>query len=71
MSKYELKPCPFCGGKAKLQQDIRYPRPTRRKRRAYEVFCTNAACFMYGVDNNYYLDKDEAINAWNTRKGSE
>lgn len=70
-TKIELKPCPFCGGGAKLQQDIRYPRPTRRKRRAYEVFCTNPECFLYHVDENYFLDENEAIEAWNRRVGNK
>ena len=65
----ELKPCPFCGGKAELVQDVRYPRPKCECKTAYEVVCNNTDCIMYHNDNNYYLSKKKAIEAWNKRAG--
>ena len=69
--KGELKPCPFCGGKAVLQRDTRYPRPARSPRRAYEALCVNRACIIYKADNTYFLAKRDAINAWNRRFGDD
>ena len=69
--KGELKPCPFCGGKAVLQIDVRYPRPQREPRRAYEVFCVNNACVLYKADDKYFLNRKKAVEAWNTRYESE
>ena len=65
----ELKPCPFCGGKAELRQDIRYPRPERAPKKAYEVVCTNWDCIIGYCDDRYRLSKKEAIEAWNRRVG--
>jgi hypothetical protein len=67
MSKCELKPCPFCGGKAELRQDIRYPRPDCEPRKAYEVVCTNYECIIGLVDDRYRLTEQEIINLWNAR----
>ena len=53
----ELKPCPFCGGKAKLDW---YTLPK------YEcVICCNICSLRFGR----YLGRDEkqAIEAWNRR----
>ncbi|MBE5792436.1 MAG: restriction alleviation protein, Lar family [Clostridiales bacterium] len=67
----KLKPCPFCGGEAKLQTDIRYPRPKCDAKTAYEVVCQTWGCIIGFVDERYRLSKDEAIKAWNTRAGEE
>lgn len=67
----ELKPCPFCGATPKIQQDFRYPRPSCQKRIAWEVVCPNYKCIIGNVDNNYYLSKAEAIEAWNRRVKDE
>ena len=69
--KNELKPCPFCGGKAVLKRDVRYPRPARNARRAYEVICVNRGCIIYNADNTYYLVKRDAINIWNKRANND
>ena len=63
----ELKPCPFCGGKAEIQKDVRYPRPRRTRKKAYEVICTNIDCIIYRADNVYYLKMKDAVEAWNKR----
>ncbi len=63
----KLKPCPFCGGKALLQIDVRYPKPKCEARQAYEVICPNWDCIIREADNKYFLTKKKAIDAWNTR----
>ena len=63
----EILPCPFCGGAATVQEDIRYPRNLDDGVQAYEVVCSNLKCVIYNCDNKYFLNKEEAINAWNTR----
>lgn len=68
---HELKPCPFCGGEAKLQQDIRYPRPKCEPRKAFEVVCQNPECIIGFVDERYRLSKKEAVEAWNRRASDE
>ena len=66
----ELKPCPFCGGKAELKQDMRYPRSGKyagMSVKAYEVICPNSDCIIYNADNNYFFTREEAAEAWNRR----
>ena len=53
-----LKPCPFCGGKAKLQQGL-----------TWLIGCDTQGCIGY---RPYSLDRDydtaeEAAAAWNRR----
>ena len=64
----ELKPCPFCGGKATLQRDIRYPRPKCEPTEAFEVVCQNWDCIIGHCDDRYRLSEKEAIEAWNRRQ---
>ena len=50
----ELKPCPFCGGKARLVKDGE----------AYKVYCISHACdAQYG----WCATKEKAIQGWNRR----
>ncbi len=56
VKRMKLKPCPFCGGKAKL---------TDSKNDAY-VTCNNCK-----VMTNYYKTGKQAIKAWNTRHEPE
>ena len=51
----ELKPCPFCGG-----IDIRLNYVLSRAR--FKVMCENCKC-----TTNQFLDKNDAIEAWNRR----
>lgn len=51
---YELKPCPFCGGKAEFFEDEFFCR--------YSVVCTECGA---GTDT-YGVERD-AIDAWNRR----
>lgn len=66
----ELKPCPFCGGKAEIKTDTRFPRYGKYADQAvtaYEVCCTNTECIIYNADNKYFLSAEEAVKAWNNR----
>jgi hypothetical protein len=71
MGEVVLKPCPFCGGEAKMQSDIRYPRPNCTMTRAFEVVCQNHDCIIGFVDERYYTSKKKAAEAWNRRAGDE
>lgn len=52
----ELKPCPFCGGKPKLEK-------FRWTGIEYSIICTECGCRTF-ESNNY----NAVIKAWNTRK---
>ena len=52
----ELKPCPFCGGKA----EVHY-----RGERRYEVWCSKCPCSL----NCDYDNEDLAVMCWNKRYG--
>lgn len=67
MIDIKLKPCPFCGGDAKIQKDMRFPKNRDFGVWAYEAVCTNADCIIYNADNQYFLSEIEAIAAWNRR----
>lgn len=49
----ELKPCPFCGGKANVEQFTT---------KLFAVVCEKCE-----AETDSYFHKQEAINAWNTR----
>ena len=57
----ELKPCPFCGGEAKLQ-DTTYGNNIS----AYVVRCKNIDCDIRPA-TSYFRLKKEAIERWNRR----
>lgn len=50
-----LKPCPFCGGKAELEEDMGYP---------YVVSCKKCGARVTSLEN----DKKGSVDAWNRRK---
>ena len=60
----ELKPCPFCGGEVKI-----IPEQVDARTVAYNFVCQNGDCCA----NVYfdYSDREESIEAWNTRKPME
>ncbi len=59
----ELKPCPFCGGKAKLYP-CRKPNGNGLFRDyLYTVVCSNDNC--HGKPS--YETREEAVKAWNKR----
>jgi len=55
----KLKPCPFCGGKAKI---IHYISRTNIKNKIYIGYC--CACELW---HGHSKTKTEAINKWNSR----
>lgn len=55
-----IKPCPFCGGSAKVGHEKYYqPRVSRR------IICT--VCFS---SSGWYRTEEEAIEAWNRRSNN-
>ena len=73
----KLKPCPFCGGKAKI---IEYSQklPNSEVRNCFFVSCGSCGCspFEFGEICLYYKEdymerknalKEKAIKAWNRR----
>ena len=63
----DLKPCPFCGGKAEL-------RPNDRGIRTPDIYgwhveCVNDECIIGLMDDRQWYEdtKAEAIAAWNAR----
>lgn len=60
----ELKPCPFCGGKATVQ--------TRKDKEAGQTFygcmCKNTGCCRIPA---LYMTQAQAIEVWNKRVGEQ
>lgn len=82
MPEYELKPCPFCGGKAKFFVKTSICRGITRGN-LFGIYCT--ACNITTPKTNYAVEfklndsgeievtQDErllAIEAWNRRAGN-
>ena len=64
----ELKPCPFCGGKAGVGVT------KKSVRNQYAVCCSNTRCIANRLGNPFvmhYLSEAEAIEAWNRRANDE
>lgn len=60
----ELKPCPFCGGKAILDREDIFCRDCRVKLDIYEFISTGEAC-------NYQEAVKCAVDTWNRRDGEK
>ena len=62
----ELKPCPFCGGKAEVRT------LTYKDTKVYGIFCLPdlEAEYSHGHFIDNYANKQEAIAAWNRRDDS-
>lgn len=60
-----LKPCPFCGGKAKIIDFMNYDYEKR-----FEAYCSNFDCPIM-PHTRECLTKYSAIEAWNRRVGDE
>lgn len=52
----ELKPCPFCGGKAEVNEDSGY----------FGVCCCDTSCIAHDIEP-LYDDEHYASKAWNRR----
>ena len=57
----DLKPCPFCGGKAELQDDI-----GREDKMFYRAVCSDIECQGHYC-NDWSMTQGRAIERWNTR----
>lgn len=55
----ELKPCPFCGEMPEWHQDL-YDN-------TFCLYCNNEKCTTDMVATDHYVNKEDAIEAWNTR----
>lgn len=55
----ELKPCPFCGGRASVRHH-------GDMIESYLVYCMNEDCKVE-PQTHTYLRKEDAIEAWNRR----
>lgn len=60
---YELKPCPFCGGEAKIKKTQHILADT------YSVVCKDKECRGRAIKP--LRDKEAAIVAWNRRATDE
>lgn len=63
-NKRELKPCPFCGGKARIE-DI-----STEDEKYYMMQCTNDECGASACFGDHSTSKSKAIAAWNRRAGA-
>ena len=55
----ELKPCPFCGGEAELNE-------SESVFTYFSIWCKNENCIAGAVQVKDF-DKERLVNAWNTR----
>ena len=68
----EIKPCPFCGGDAKMEESS-YCRPVEGWLQ-YAISCEDCGCEMLGESINPYQEEPEkatesVIAKWNMREG--
>lgn len=56
----EIKPCPFCGGEAKLQRFGRF----------YYISCENENCECL-VESGYMNTEESAVESWNRRANDD
>lgn len=75
MKDTELKPCPFCGGEAKLLVGVNNTHwiTERYRNKIVVVTCTKKGCYaLGGIFNMYELTpeqcKEKAIKCWNRRR---
>lgn len=58
-----LKPCPFCGGEARISADPETVRDSQGRKWAYTVVCDRCA-----ASSGLTFKPERAAAAWNTRK---
>lgn len=58
----ELKPCPFCGGKAEVRKDLSF---VTCRSVVYRVHCLTPECPMRS--GYVYFTENDAASAWNGR----
>lgn len=64
MSEIKLKPCPFCGGEAKVDYAINdYNR--------WGVSCNTCGCVVEVGFGDYEDTVEEAVKAWNRRASDD
>ena len=57
--KENIKPCPFCGGKAEIEYE--------ENDFAVKDDWVKVQCTECGGNSGWYLSEEQAINAWNKR----
>ena len=62
MTKIELKPCPFCGGAAVMQEGT--------SKENYKACCGDLACIGSHI-YKWHPTKEKAAEAWNRRARDE
>lgn len=65
--KDKLRPCPFCGGPAKLTERKKYYE--KSDPRAVFIIECDSPCDMKYVSTGEYDDRQACIDAWNKRGG--
>ncbi len=63
MEDIELKPCPFCGGKARIRMFRTFIERVHGMDDKFYVTCTG--CYIDGP--GYHLTESDAADAWNRR----
>lgn len=63
----KLKPCPFCGGNARVFEHS----GSINKRRLYRVGCNNNNCAIKPYSREFYSDLETQICDWNRRVNNE
>ena len=76
---YDLKPCPFCGGKAEIvKKSSGYQGSTSTLCDGWHIICENECCYTKVFYDDIYRDRDagvvveqdgikEAAKVWNRR----
>ena len=59
----QLKPCPFCGGKASAYSECK----TTYSPEYWHICCDNNGCPVESFLDNIYPTEAEAADIWNTR----
>lgn len=67
MMSDKLKPCPFCGSKAKLETGEESNGLGLSWHKTYDVICSKRSCICHPDCPKIFTDKNKAIEAWNRR----